>query len=172
MSDPTDCPDGQFFDTDLTTPTCAPIEVAHEGYCDGFCNPCEPLCVGVGTLTPDPRNCSQYYICLDGGTLLPQSCGEDEYYDYIGQTCVSGASGLSSCFSFCDPCESYCVESGIFPDPTDCRSYYSCTPPSITHFTCAAGTHFDADLLTCVEPELCETDPYCENLAFESLLLW
>ncbi|XP_069999399.1 uncharacterized protein [Penaeus vannamei] len=106
--DPVECPDGQYFNDQHTNPRCDPISSAPNGFCSPLCNPCEAHCTHAGEVTPDPLDCSTYYVCLQDDHFMSVGCpAETPYFDFMAGEC-QGDSTL--CFHNCDVCEPHCTQ--------------------------------------------------------------
>ncbi|KAK4315135.1 hypothetical protein Pmani_013627 [Petrolisthes manimaculis] len=147
---PTDCPDGQYFNPSHTIPRCDPIETGMEGYCTNLCNPCVPDCRAdnPGTVQPHTVLCNEYYVCLEGGHTLLETCpSENPYYDFRTGDCQSDN---TLCYNYCDPCVPHCTYDGeSVSDPLDCHSFYVCSPPNMAHFLCPSGLVYDPVTTQC-----------------------
>ena len=152
------CAVGEYFEDDFTEPRCYDIDLADPDFCINDCSPCEVLWSNPGDTTPSPLDCNVFYVSLDGGVLLAQSCSDSTpIYDYTTGLCQTD---LAFCYNFCDKCSPYCLQSGNVPDPSDCTAFYRCNPPQVAHFQCPAEENFDRDLETCSTTAPCVLD--CE----------
>nr|ASP44166.1 obstructor F2 [Penaeus vannamei] len=152
--DPVECPDGQYFNDQHTSPRCDPINSAPNGFCSQLCNPCEPHCTHAGEVTPDPLDCSTYYVCLQDDHFMSVGCpAETPYFDFMAGEC-QGDSTL--CFHNCDVCEPHCTQQNErVPDPTDCHRFYLCTPPTMSSFLCPHNEIFNRETGVCEEGATC-----------------
>ncbi|XP_045600706.2 peritrophin-48-like [Procambarus clarkii] len=61
---------------------------------------CDPYCHPGIVQTPDPTDCTKYYICTQTGPVNPSfhfTCGSEQYFDYRIGRCAAG----TSCTNFC-----------------------------------------------------------------------
>nr|XP_027217538.1 uncharacterized protein LOC113810052 [Penaeus vannamei] len=155
--DPVECPDGQYFNDQHTNPRCDPISSAPYDFCSPLCNPCEAHCTHAGEVTPDPTDCSTYYVCLDDGHVLPVGCSaETPFFDFMVGECQTDP---TLCFHYCDVCEPHCTQQNErVPDPTDCHRFYLCTPPTMSSFLCPHEEVFNRVTGVCEAGATCITD--------------
>ncbi|XP_042242038.1 uncharacterized protein LOC121879448 [Homarus americanus] len=151
-TEPEDCTDGDYFEYHRSR--CEPISGAPVNFCSPLCNPCVPYCEHAGQLTPDPFDCSIYYVCLDDGHLLQQDCPYDAgYFNFRTGDCVDDD---SVCYGYCDICKPHCVANGEkVPDPFDCHNFYQCFPPDAILGTCPHDGVFNR------VSHYCESDAEC-----------
>lgn len=159
-SEPIKCQGGYYFESSHAEPRCDPISAADEGFCVNSCSPCDVLYSHAGDVTPNPTDCSSFFVCLEGGVLLESPCVEGPYYDYRTGFCQDDA---AKCFNQCDPCETYCTTIGNVADPLDCYGFYQCSPPDLVHYECPVGEVFNP--LTGV----CSTSAICDETCTTSL---
>lgn len=138
-----------------------------------FCQDCEPSCTDnqPGDHVVDPRNCSQYYVCLDNEdpSSVPLACPPNTpYFDPSIEDCITEH---SSCAANCTPpvCTMDCVTNDFIPDSEDCNMYYICLPAGVAGpIGCPPETpYFDSETELCVEDKTkcCSspcTPPICE----------
>ena len=158
-SEPISCPTGQYFESSHAVPRCDLITEAEPGFCDNSCSPCEVFYSHSGDLTPDPYDCSNFYVCLDGGVLIETSCSTNQYYDYRSGFCQDDP---AMCYDFCDNCTAYCTTVGNVADPMDCTSFYQCNPPDLIHYLCPANYVFDSVTKVCSATAICDDSCYAQ----------
>ncbi|XP_042861249.1 uncharacterized protein LOC122246634 [Penaeus japonicus] len=147
-SDPLDCPEGYYFNSELHILECEPI-VPENMHCTSLCNPCEVKCTMPGTLVPSVTDCGMFKICLDDGDTIDDFCPTNlPYFDYETGLCSQSS---DVCYDLCDSCQLYCTHEGKVPDPLDCGMYYYCDPPLLSHFDCPGEEVFNPDTLVCEE---------------------
>lgn len=109
---------------------------------------CHLTCNGTLDIVSDVTDCSQYFLCIPGGTEGPYKCPlEHPFFD--GQEC--GNDNTKCCSGLCEAiCE---APNTIIPDPWDCTRFYFCDengPPEETlHFKCPNGWNFNIQLGEC-----------------------
>ena len=151
-SERNECPHEYYYNN--TEQACVPISTAPEDFCSNNCNPCEIQCTAPGRLSPDPLNCSAFYVCMEDGSLLPESCDNGTpYYNHIAESCDTSP---EYCYQSCDICAPYCTENGLIPNPKNCSSFYMCSLPYIALYDCPTDTFFDPETLVCSEFYECE----------------
>ncbi|XP_049298864.1 peritrophin-1-like [Anopheles funestus] len=125
-----------------------------------------------GTLTGNPANCREFYMCRSGRPVL-FSCPEKMYFDVASAACgyeaLCAANDVNSPQVPLDPLgpeyspivadPSRLVPSsgvclGASPgairlDTTGCKSFYQCTRAGPLRFECPAGTLFDSNRILC-----------------------
>nr|XP_045598727.1 peritrophin-48-like [Procambarus clarkii] len=108
------CNTGTFFNGE----TCvSDKEVCCTVSCDPYCHP------GI-VQTPDPTDCTKYYICTQTGPVNPSfhyTCDSEQYFDYKIGRCASGTS-----------CKNLCSEglSTTPPNSAEATRTPQTTPPS------------------------------------------
>ncbi|XP_042860890.1 uncharacterized protein LOC122246406 [Penaeus japonicus] len=135
---------------------------------------CAPDCTGkpAGSKVPDPMNCTQFYLCLNGGvpTDHPLWCESGEIFDEVIEDCRVG----SDCKPKCPPTTSGChftcnFTYDLVSDPLNCGQYFVCLPHGLGGpLACPEGSrYFDGE--KCVDDEgACCSDkctPFCEAAA-------
>jgi hypothetical protein len=117
-------------------------------------------CSEEGTF-PDPDDCHSYYRCTDTLQAKHESCFWWAYYHPVRAGCsVGGCSILTKPSRFgisagngtgASDEQFRCQSSGRFPDPKDCRGYYSCdTSLTPQHYLCLFGFgHYDVENNIC-----------------------
>ncbi|XP_037796766.1 uncharacterized protein LOC119592044 [Penaeus monodon] len=152
-----DCPDDHYFNDQHTTPRCDPIDEAPSGFCSDLCNPCLADCNHPGEVTPDPSNCSSYYVCLDSGHTLAVECpGSAPYFDFMTGNCQIDS---TLCYHYCDTCVPHCTQQNErVADPYDCHKFYLCTPPTMSSFLCPHSQVFNRETGVCEDDAVCITD--------------
>lgn len=156
--DPISCPSGQYFNAEPSVLNCAAIPETLDPdnpICTGLCDPCyvEDPCTSPGSVFPHPTDCGTYYFCLSSGALLEQKCtSPDLYFNFRTHVCSSDP---STCYTFCDICEAYCVAVERVADPYNCHNFYECNPPYKVLFECPIGYAFNTTAQACTEQETC-----------------
>ncbi|XP_069178924.1 peritrophin-48-like [Procambarus clarkii] len=132
---------------------------------------CLPDCNGKnsGDKVPDPKNCTNYYICFDDdiNSDHPIPCPSGNYFDPSSSACVPGSA--DDCEAVCNPSDCLFTCNGSFSlisDPFDCGTFYICIagqPTETLHCTIDAP-YFDG--VNCVNnrEECCTVScvPYCQ----------
>lgn len=139
-----------------------------------FCQICEPECTDVapGKLVPDPKNCSQYYVCLNTGSpsAAPSVCdnGTNIYFNPTEEECQGSATVCHDLTCVLPRCQLACDGTTDFvADPFDCNTYYECLPGEVSGpLTCpAAAPNYNSEREVCVaDQSVCCTElctPYC-----------
>jgi len=164
------CPDTQYFDLvysgcnwdyltdcqDRVTPTPPPGDTT-ENPGDGF------QCPQPGGAFPHPLLCEVYYICTENVPkrhvcpatqlfdLKYSGCNWEQYVDCgdrIRPTNSAPGPGTTS-----QPGDFDCPASdGLFANPKDCTSYYSCAGFYATLMNCPPGLHFAIENTVCNFP--------------------
>lgn len=162
---------------------------------DPPCNP-DPDCTGkvLGDKVHDPKNCTNFYLCLDNGQVTdhPVPCDTGNEFPVGGTQCVPedpsapcspacpDGAGSGECHLSCDGGLDF------VSDPTDCSKYFMCIPGGVHALSCPDehpyfnGKECGNDKDTCCVPgcfAICETpntlipDPkdcqrfyYCEEV--------
>lgn len=108
-----------------------------------------PKCLShlqMGALVENP---TLYYICVDSTAgLYPRlyRCPNGLMFDSINALCVESLPATTPTPKL----EFKCQKPGLFPDPEDCHSYYSCSNDlKSTHRTCRVGYYFDQKINLC-----------------------
>lgn len=100
----------------------------------------------MGALVENPI---LYYICIrtpEG--LYPRlyRCPNGLMFDSINAQCVESLPLTTTA----PKTQFKCEKSGLFPDPEDCHSYYSCSNDlRASHRTCRVGYFFDKKISLC-----------------------
>ncbi|XP_063599181.1 protein psiA-like [Penaeus indicus] len=131
---------------------------------------CSPDCTGkpAGSKVPDPKNCTQYYLCLNGEvpTDHPLWCDPGEIFDTTLNECQPGSGCTDQCPATVPNCHFTC--DGLYDlvsDPSSCSQYFVCLPHGLEPFGCPAGApYFNGE--SCVDDKgACCSDPctpFCE----------
>ncbi|XP_047484360.1 mucin-2-like [Penaeus chinensis] len=132
---------------------------------------CSPDCTGkpAGSKVPDPRNCTQYYLCLNGEvpTDHPLWCEPGEIFDTTLNECQVGTDCTDQCPATVPNCHFTCNGTyDLVSDPSSCSQYFVCLPHGLEGpFGCPAGApYFNGE--NCVDDkDTCCSDPctpFCE----------
>ena len=95
-------------------------EVACQPVCNSTCTP--------GDHVPNPRNCHQYYTCLEGckPSDVPFNCSEGEKFDALERKCKTD-DGEVKCGLCRPPCKYDCIlPEGFAAIREDCSTYLFC----------------------------------------------
>lgn len=109
---------------------------------------CEGL--PVGTLLPNPEDCSTFYQCTNSGPLL-MPCAPDLHFSPKTGKCEYPE--IAECASTGELCRGLPIGT-LLPDPNDCGSFYLCTFTGSTKVSCPNGLHFNPKSRECEPPEL------------------
>ncbi|KAK3872845.1 hypothetical protein Pcinc_022100 [Petrolisthes cinctipes] len=117
--------------TTATPPTAAPPPTTTTAPPSSYPMDCLPIpdcsLLPPGSQLPNPKDCTQFFICFPDGTLSTDSypCPENESFHPVILECVSNPSGVDiPCFPAC--CPLTCKESDRLIHPHDCQKYYFC----------------------------------------------
>ncbi|XP_046807851.1 uncharacterized protein LOC111687852 [Lucilia cuprina] len=145
-----ECGKGNYFDKD---------KLSCEKDVKNICNiekPCQ--CPGgyeEGELSPHPKDCDKFYICVDGKQVL-QECGENNYFNNYTKTCEPDI--YNECWTKTPcTCPGGYEEGDFSAHPTECNKYYICHDGHQVLEDCGTNNRFNNDTLTC-EPD---TDHVC-----------
>ncbi|XP_050699813.1 uncharacterized protein LOC126987133 isoform X2 [Eriocheir sinensis] len=130
------------------------------------CDPSCPVDCVPGTNVPNPRNCAQYYTCLEDCTPSDPAfeCAEGHLFDVVTAQCQPDAGGVTC--GYCLPQCSYTCDGDteLAADRGDCGVALFCgltPPPTITCPTDNPyfdGTQCQGNQTQCCDP--CEV--FCE----------
>jgi len=105
-----------------------------------------PQCPESGTiLLPDAKNCSLYYVCVNGGSF-PVTCPEGYYFSEALQNCdvKENVQCKSEVLPKCPP-----NGTALVPDPADCSAFYVCIDGSFDRIECPNGYNFNVQQGRC-----------------------
>ncbi|XP_050699815.1 uncharacterized protein LOC126987133 isoform X4 [Eriocheir sinensis] len=130
------------------------------------CDPSCPVDCVPGTNVPNPRNCAQYYTCLEDCTPSDPvfECAEGHLFDVVTAQCQPDAGGVTC--GYCLPRCSYTCDGDteLAAVRGDCEKAILCSIASQPTITCSEptsyfnGTQCQADDTQCCDP--CEV--FCE----------
>ncbi|XP_050699817.1 uncharacterized protein LOC126987134 [Eriocheir sinensis] len=124
-------------------------------------NSCDPSCpvdCVPGTNVPDPRNCAQYYTCLEDCTPSDPvfECAEGHKFDVVTAQCQPDAGGVT-CGYCVPPCRYTCRGGTVLAvDREDCHGAWLCATDPPLHAHCGDlyfnGTECQDDPAQCCDP--------------------
>ncbi|XP_069178926.1 peritrophin-1-like [Procambarus clarkii] len=132
---------------------------------------CLPDCNGKNPLdkVPDPKNCTNYYICIDDGIYSDHAvpCPSGNYFDPSSSACAPGSA--DDCEAPCKPSDCHITCNGSFSlisDPLECGKYYVCIAGSPgLPVTCSPDAPYFNGVNCVDDKEVCcivSCDPYCQ----------
>ncbi|XP_062555526.1 peritrophin-44-like [Armigeres subalbatus] len=137
-----------------------------ESVCPNSVNP------SVASMVPDPRDCSQYYICFNRVANGPHSCNPGLLFDPVNRRCDLEANVECEVITESPPLTD-CPASGLhyIPVAGECYSFSICLDGGIIgEEVCADGLIFDINQQNCRpradEGAQCITDPPSEAAFF------
>ncbi|MCL4138557.1 UNVERIFIED_CONTAM: hypothetical protein GTU68_012582, partial [Idotea baltica] len=139
---------------------------------------CDPyaqcLTSGIGTQVPDPKDCHNYYVCVENafGNVIPSdnpfACPDSSYFSRSNGTCIYDPNNYpckNTCHQSCQlTCTTYELE--LIPYYGDCGKYLVCTEGGQTILVdCPLEKpYFDGNNCTNNEFLCCDTcTPFCES---------
>ncbi|XP_063853383.1 proprotein convertase subtilisin/kexin type 5-like isoform X2 [Scylla paramamosain] len=127
---------------------------------------CDPDCSdpnNEGLEVENPKDCHQYYICIDSEPIGPLDCPDGEYFDATLKDCVTN--GPEECTPSCGGSGGSCTYecryyTAYVADRYDCSTYHDCASGAVMH--CGQETpFFDGETCQTEEKYCCHCNPYC-----------
>ncbi|XP_053685673.1 probable endochitinase [Sabethes cyaneus] len=124
-----------------------------------------------GALLPNPENCAEFFMCRPGRAVR-FTCPQFTKYNAAIQACdptlaVRCKPGklpvdneytpITALPSQIEHTNTACINqpmAKLLPNPTDCGSFYQCSPTGVIRFECPAGTLFDSNRLYCERSDI------------------
>lgn len=133
---------------------------------DDLCTQPQFHCTFAGEQNPWPGNANIFYVCVVETTstgervLFPLLFRCPPFEQHDGIRCVynpgTSTEGTTpnpddtTTISTIPPPILICTESGMFPDPVNCRSFFTCDFNLVLeHWTCETGSFFDPVIRSC-----------------------
>lgn len=130
---------------------------------DEICTQQQFLCTYAGEQNPWPGNANIFYVCVASTSIAGERvlfpllfrCPPFEQHNgdrcvYVEDTTTEDPNETTTPSSIPPPII-FCTESGMFPDPVNCRSFFTCDYNLVLeHWTCQTGSYFDAASRSCV----------------------
>lgn len=132
--------------TELPSPTTAVPTTSTQGP--------EPKCPTAGSeFIENPADCATFYVCIEGHYDLAE-CPEGYGFDAITKDCVPGQEVgclVTSSTTASPNAPVACPPLGqeLFPNPSDCGSFYICHDGTFDLITCPVGYEFDQNSFHC-----------------------
>ncbi|UYV70525.1 hypothetical protein LAZ67_7003416 [Cordylochernes scorpioides] len=106
--------------------------------------PSPETCICQCCLMPDPSDCTQFVLCLNG-TAYSDHCGVGLAFNPDLETCDHPAGNCTDPLCRDDP-------EGSVSNPLDCSTFYECSNGIPFLHVCEEGLHFSPASLTCQPP--------------------
>ncbi|GIX88002.1 uncharacterized protein CDAR_437901 [Caerostris darwini] len=121
--------------------------------------PVHVVCQEEDGLFPHPSDCRKYIKCVNGYPDI-KYCKPDKAFDPETKTCTRERLAHCPVYVVCQE------EDGLFPDPSDCRSYSKCVNgyPDLKY--CKPDKAFDPEKKKCTRERLA----HCRNNQIHSVL--